>query len=148
VTFTRTTDYARVRKILADPRCYRRMVNDAAPDIEAFTVAPREGLQFILAGDVAVFLLDGDELHFCFHPAAWGDAERIACEFLAWAWDTFPHARFTGRVPAYNRLALRLALKVGFSVCGRETDAVVKNGRVYDRVLLAILRPEEQRIAA
>lgn len=119
MTFERSTDYALIREILTDPRAWRQM----KPESEAadFEVVPRVGLEFILAraddgAPAAVFVIAGGvEVHFCFAVACWGHSEPIARAFIAWCWANTLYKHLLGPVPHHNRLALRLAKRVGFT---------------------------------
>jgi RimJ/RimL family protein N-acetyltransferase len=145
VTFKLSDDYALIRSILCEPRAWRRMVDDDAPP--AFGAIHRcARVEYVIARDggaaVAVFLIvDGNEIHFCFTPASWGKTEAIACGFLAWVWTHLPATCLYGPVPSYNRLALRLAKKVGFLETGRRSNVLTKGGREYDLVQTEIRKP-------
>lgn len=153
MTFERTEDLALVRAILTEPRCWRRMANDQAPAVEAFQPKLRPGLEYIVARDVgelvALFLLvaveGGTECHFCFVPRVWGKTAAIARAFVAWVWEETACTRLIGPVPSYNRLALKLAMEVGFTEYGRQPEAVQKGGKSYDRILMSITRPQTAR---
>src|SRR5438105_10316579 len=126
--FERTADLELVRELLTHPQCWSRMVNDHAPARAVFHIEARADLEFVLASEdgepAAVFLLRAGggfaETHFSFLPAAWGRSEAIARAFVAWVWANTHYRRLVGPVPAYNRLALRLAKRVGFTQFGIE----------------------------
>jgi hypothetical protein len=134
LTFERSIDYALILEILSEPRCWRRMTGTQPVP---FAVGPIEGIEYILAFDgerraSAVFLLvGGEEVHFCFTPEVWGHSEWIARGFLSWVWANTSASRLLGPVPVHNRLALRLAKRVGFQ----------EYGFTGDLVLLEISRP-------
>ncbi len=118
----RSTDYAAVRKLLTEPRTWRRIMGGGTVDPH-FAVEPREGLEFITAREtgslLAVFLIErGREVHFAFAPSAWGRTLPIARAFLEWVWANTEYTRLVGPVPRYNRLALRLARAAGFEETG------------------------------
>jgi len=146
-----TQDRGLVRSILTNPRCYRRMVNDAAPMLEDFEVAPETGCQYFVAersGEVAgLFVLrkieaDVAEVHVCIVPAAWGTSAAIVRAFLAWAWQNTGYGKFVAPVPGYNRLALRLARSVGFRQSLQIPRQVSKHGKPHSLYLLGLYRPE------
>ena len=129
MTFERSTDYALIREILTDPRAWRRMRADS--EAVDFEVGPRAGLEFILAraddgAPAAVFLIAGGvEVHFCFVTAFWGRSEPVARAFIAWCWANTLYKRLLGPVPHHNRLALRLAKRVGFTEYAVQGDLVL-----------------------
>lgn len=154
--FRFTRDMRLVQSFLADPRCYHRMKNDDAPLLEQFdiTKSPAPGILFVVAYDLgaiaeALFLLcdspeghDTAEIHFCIAPTAWGRSEPIAREFLKWLWEHTSIERLIGKLPAYNRLARKLAMKVGFRECGACWKCK-KNGQVYDIERMVLGRPKK-----
>jgi RimJ/RimL family protein N-acetyltransferase len=150
IEFTRRPDSAAVRSILTEPQSYRRMVNDTAPEREAFTLGCPHGYDAILAAEsgksVAVFLLFRKdartaEVHFCFRPSAWGRSGYIAAEFLRWVWETTTWQRLIGPIPSYNRLCLKLATAVGFRPFRVARDVGTKHGQPFDLILTDITRP-------
>lgn len=128
MTFERSEDYAAIRTLLTEPRCVRRMAGGApSPELPADLAQP--GIEYVLARDgaeaVAVFVLVDGEVHFCFSPAAWGTTRPIAQGFLQWVWTHTDRRHLLGPVPAHNRLAIRLARAVGFTVCGKANGLVL-----------------------
>jgi RimJ/RimL family protein N-acetyltransferase len=136
-TFSRSEDYALIRDILTDARCWRRMTKEEPGSLSGFMPGPTHGrIAYIVAREgaaaAAVFLIvDGLEIHFCFRPRTWGRTEPIARAFLEWVWRETDATRLVGPVPKHNRLALRLARAAGFT----EFAATV------DHVLLEIRKP-------
>lgn len=144
-TFERSTDYALIRSILTEPRCFRRMTARLALEADALEIGPLEGIEYIVVFEeipklnaegnrlvsqpVAVFLIvQGCEIHFCFVPAAWGRTVPIARAFLVWVWENTNAKKLLGPVPIHNRLALRLACAVGF------TEYATRGGHVLTEI--------------
>ncbi len=150
MTFAPSHDYALIQSILADAKCYRRMVNDKAPDREDFRVRPKEGLRHILVYEqgkpVGVYLLVNlddsktAEVHFCLLPEVWGRAVPITESFLAWVWRNTTLQRLTAPVPDYNRLALRIARLVGFREYQVAEGAGTRRGSSFGLILMEMLR--------
>lgn len=151
MTFRETSDMAEVAEVLRDPRSYRRIQPDGSPDPCTVEPVPINGVRYIIAEDGApraVFLLwERDpqvaEVHLSMLPAVWGRASAVFEAFLLWAWKNTPYLRLSGKVPSYNRLALRLALS-----CGFEEDIVTpadgtKHGKLFWIHWMHIYRPEE-----
>lgn len=159
MTFERTTDTRLIRSFLTEPRCYRRMANDSAPPIAEFRVGyPLPiGITYVVGVEYgaeaeALFLLcdtqEGPsvaEVHFCIIPEAWGRTVEIARAFLEWVWRETRLKRLIGKVPGYNRLAKRLAERVGFVQYGVSVAPIQKHGKMFQVNLLEIRRP---RVAA
>lgn len=149
--FEFTENFELVRRILTDARCWRRMVNDSAPAMEAFEVGPSPNIRHVVAYEnglaLAVFVLvamshpQAAEVHFCILPDEWGDSKRIADGFLAWLWQKTSLMELAGPVPSYNRLAIKLAKAVGFVQSIRVDQAVIKSGKSYNLIHLEMQRP-------
>lgn len=161
MTFHLTTDVALIRSLLTEPRVYRRMVNDAAPSAERFgeLVGNHPGMRYVVAEDsgtmLGLFVVQADldydagaDIHFCFVPEAWGRSVDVAQGFLKWLWSETHFQMAIGRIPEYNRLALKLAKQVGFVPYGCEVDAVTKHGKLYDLICTRIQRPKGAAKAA
>lgn len=151
MTFSRTTDMRAVRELLTEARSWRRMTDDAAPSPESFQPAPRDRLVYVLchrgAQVVALFVLVSNfheaEVHFCFSPEVWGRTKEIGRAFLDWVWRETSLNRLVAPCPAHNRLALKLAKACGFTEIATERDAVQKNDRLYDRIILERSREDQ-----
>lgn len=150
-TFSWNTDLGVIQSLLTQPRCYRRMANDSAPEPNLFEVTPNPRLGYVTAQergrDVAVFLLAShapgvEEVHFCMLPDVWGVSAEVGKQFLAWIWRNTGIWKMIGPVPSYNRLALRTALACGFQVEGQQTDHRKKHGRSFHQILTSITRPQ------
>lgn len=153
MTFERTQDSELIRRILTEPRCWRRMVNDNAPIPQDFAVEMVPGVQFIAALDrgrpLAVFLLcdsslgpDVAEVHFSALPETWGaEAIQIVSAFIAWTWENSSLQSIVGFVPSYNLLCLRLALRVGFERYFTSRSVGTRRGKCFDLIHTMISRP-------
>ena len=62
-------------------------------------------------------------------------AGRMAFE---WCFENTPFRRFTSANPTCNRLGLRYAKLLGFKEFGLNPGAWLKNGKVYDIILLGV----------
>ncbi len=151
IEFARTTDYAAVKSILTDKRCFHRIVNDSCPPLDQFEPEGMERFTAVLAREdgeaVGIFLLaDGTkpgfcEVHFCFVPAVWGRTIAIGRAFVAWVWEYTSLVCLRGPIPSYNRLALELAQECGFSRYGVVPEAGLKNRKRFDLILTEARRP-------
>lgn len=147
--FIITHDMELVERLLKRPMCYSRMVNDECPAVEDFHIDDDGRFISILAYHeaemVGVFMLFPKspamaEVHFCLSPMVWGRTRRIATEFLQWVWLNTSIMTLTGPVPAYNRLALELALDVGFEKVAVKPNAIKKHGKQFDMIITEAVR--------
>ncbi len=154
MTFERTTDLELIRSILTHPMSYRRIVNDAAPPIWAFQPELKPGVECVIASDargpLALFLLckwqtdpRAAEVHFSALPLTWGRSSAVVSAFLAWVWENTPLDILIGKLPSYNRLALRLAKEVGFEKVLVCLAVGTRRGKPYDLIETAAVRPSK-----
>lgn len=160
-TFRLTTDIALIRSLLCEPRSFRRMVNDAAPSPERFAeiVQAHESQRYVV-GEVegaaaCLFVIQayredhqGVDVHFSFVPEAWGRTADIAADFVAWMWRETDAAFLVGNIPSYNRLALRLALSLGFVPYEQLENIGFKHGKPFAVICTKLQRPKREERAA
>jgi len=155
VTVERTQDYELIRQIMTHPRIYPSITDDFSPPAEAFQPVEHHGLLYLLMkdeeGPLGIGLLvpeNGVEMrvHHYFLPRAWGSkAEEAARQALKYLWTHTGCMRVIGKTPAYNRLALRFACRLGMRYIGVDRDSVQKNGRLWAQYISGMSRPEEYR---
>jgi RimJ/RimL family protein N-acetyltransferase len=160
VTFDRDADPSLVASIVSQPQVWRRInyESDVNPGLEECAKRLNEvkqagGVLFVAVSDpepIGIFILayspeapypDSAEVYYCFLPSVWGRAEDLVRECLAWVWRETPITRLIGRTPSCNRLAVRLALAVGFREYGRIDSVGVKYGKKFDIIKLDIRAP-------
>lgn len=138
---------ALVRSIMTHPRVYPWISDDASPAREEFTPIDHDALWYVLVWDsgelLGLFLFHPHsgacmEVHTCLLPVAYGKAAIAARECAVWMWGQAAIARIVTRVPAYNRLALRLARQAGMTEWGRNPRAWRKNEFLYDEIWLGL----------
>jgi RimJ/RimL family protein N-acetyltransferase len=152
VTFERTTDYALVRAVFTHRTQYGAMTDDFSPAPEDFQVNTDPRIWYVLAREngrvLGVFTLLGQntvlyEIHWSLLPCAWGRRTVPATTgAIAWMFAHSPARRIIGAIPAYNRLAIKLARRVGMREFGVNPRAFQKHGELHDLVLLGA-SPEE-----
>jgi RimJ/RimL family protein N-acetyltransferase len=151
VTFERTTDYVFIRAVLTHPKVYPGITDDSAPPSAEYEPIEHEGIWYVRVVDrgrdfgVFVFVPHGAicwEVHTALLPIAWGPAgKQAAREIASWIWANTPCRRIFTNVPEFNRLALRFAEAAGMTRFGVNASSYLKDGRVYDQILLGLTRP-------
>lgn len=147
----RLTDYDVIQATIAHPAIYGKLADDLAVLAEEFTPVQSDALiylgvywadeflgLFVFAPTNSVCY----DVHTCLLPAAWGkaiEAGRLACQ---WMWRHTACRRIVTTVPVDNRLALRLALRCGFTQFGLNPQSWLKGGVMRDQILLGLDRPE------
>ena len=145
--FQRTTDLELVRTILIHPKIYPLIGDDFAPTRERFTPNADPRIWYVTApGGLFTFLPDSEvcwQGHVAFLPESWGRIARAAGKaILPWLWENTPCRRVIASIPAFNRLAVRYSSRVmGMRIMGMNEKSFLKNGRMWDQVLLGISRP-------
>jgi len=140
-----TTDTDFIVKCVTHPLVWDHLTDDASPDVEFYF--PPMNVLWVRVEDYGVFMLTKlncatHEVHTILLPSAKGKAVEIGKTALQWAWDNTDAKRIITRVPEFNPLALRLALKVGFVKYGVNTKSFQKRGVLYDVIELGINKGE------
>lgn len=155
IRFERTKDWEMIRKVLTDPKIYPAISDDGSPAVDEFRPIQNDGLWYVAVWDdvlrgtkelCGIFLfapLNAAtwEIHTCLLPHTWGaKAAEIAKALHQWGWEHMPCQRIITNVPAYNRLALRFAKCAGMREFGVNPASYLKNGKLYDQIMLGISR--------
>ena len=159
ITFERTTDYDTIRAVLTHKRVYPKISDDNSPAAEDYYPIEHESIWYVLARDYNYIDNDSDllgvwllvpqnsvcwEVHTALLPCAWGDIGLEAAKLLpGWIWQRTPCRRIITNVPANNRLALHFAWKAGMRVFGTNEKSWLKDGKLWDQIMLGISAPSE-----
>lgn len=152
MTFARTRDFALVRSVLTHRSQIRMASDDATPAdwrpnedervIYITAIAPTSCAAFAeLAGIFTLIPQNAVcyEIHAALLPACWGPRTREALRgAIEWAWRETPARRITASIPAYNRLAIRLARDAGMQEYGTNAASFLRGGVLHDQVLFGI----------
>lgn len=144
-----TKDINFITQCLADPAVWRLGSDDAMSGISPKLFFPRlDGVVYIKAGDYGLLFgvptnhvtLDA---HVALLPSARGAAVDICRGAISWAFDNLNHLRrITSSIPEYNKLAVRLAGRVGMEFIGTNRKSFSRNGVLYDQLLFGISKGE------
>lgn len=142
ISITTDADYI-TNCILAN---YEWLTDDGTPEQDFYFPPFGDGILWVKVEDFGVFLLEKKnhvmyEVHTVLLPNAHGRAIEIGKAALDWAWNNTSAQRIVTTVPEYNPLALRLALRVGFTVYGLNPLSFSKDGVLFDQTLLGLSRP-------
>lgn len=97
------------------------------------------GIGIILKGDV---YRQSAELGYWLGQKLWGHGIASACvgPFTKWVFENFPLNRISACVFAWNSASARVLEKSGFALEGRLRQSVIKDGRVTDELVYALLK--------
>lgn len=117
--------------------------DDGADDKDFYFPLINEHVQWARAEDYGVFMLTRCnfvtfECHTALLQNARGKAVEIGKAALKFAFENTPALRIITAVPENNTLALRMALKSGFTQYGINPGSFMKNGVLLSQTLLGI----------
>lgn len=139
-----------VKMIVTHPKIYPHVSDDGSPRAEDFE--PDDKTAYLLAWHdntelLGLFALHAQnmatvEVHTCLLPDARGEKAAMAAQALIkWVWANTTFKRLVTCVPGYNRLALRFALMAGMTRYGINTRSYMKNGKLWDQIMLGLSCP-------
>jgi len=150
MTFEPTKDYSSIKAILTSPRIWRQLRDDFSGEPKDYE--PTEQAGYVLAKDgdeiLGLFIFRAENpacwyVDFCILPCAYGERGlQAACELREWIWEKTPCRRLVGAIARSNRLAIVFAQRVGMTQWGVNEKSVLHRGRLEDRVLVGISKPE------
>ena len=82
------------------------------------------------------------EVHTALLPEAWGRSVEITKDGVLWLFENTPCRRVITNVPEYNRKALLLAKKTGMVQFGINPKSFLKNGVLYDQIMLGLSKED------
>lgn len=151
VRLERSSDYELIRQIMTHPRVYPSITDDFSVPAEEFHPIENDGLIYVIAridGEPVGAMLgvpeNGIELrvHHYLLPETWGNVAAYVVESaLDWLWKNTGYKRVLGKTPAFNRLALKFAMKMGMEVIGIDRQSIQKHGRLWDQFIFGMSRP-------
>lgn len=151
ITVYRTFDYELVKRIVTHPKIYPHVSDDSSPKPEDWKPIESDAVWYVLvenSSPAGVFTLVPQnavcyEVHTCLLPRIWGpvalDAAGMMLEFM---FSKSPCRRVVTNVPDYNRVALRFATNSGLKVFGLNPKSYLKNGTLFDQIMLGISKEE------
>lgn len=143
----RTEDVAFIRSVITHPRVWPWVSEDGQrPEDYQPLISPL--VHYLRLGDAGVvsFYARGAvmfEGHVAMLPKVRSDEFVRAA--IAWMWENTPAQKLICKIPAPNRHAIWYAMRAGFRVEGRITNAFLKNSALHDLVVLGKDKPCHQQ---
>lgn len=140
-----------VNGIMRDPLVYGPISDDLSPLPEDFDVGhflSNPSVYVLQASPFTVFILHPwnsvcYEVHTICHPEGWGGQTARACKAgMEWMFVNTNCQKIVTHVPTFNRAAKALALRAGMKPEGLNSKSFLKNGVLYDQVILGITKGE------
>jgi hypothetical protein len=147
----RTRDHELIRSILANPDIYPYITDDSCPTVDKFQPIVSDSTLYLHEHGTGIFLFVHDNhasvsAHVCVYPGARGKAGISAgIDAIQWIWKNTFYQRIWSAIPAYNLRAIRYAELVGMKRFGVNEKSFMKDGILYDQILLGVSRCQQQR---
>lgn len=137
-----------IRATISYPGIYRHVADDLAPKAKDFRPMIHESVLYVGAyrgsDYLGLFMFAPSnsicwDVHTCLLPVAWGKHSIPAAQgVVAWIFRNTPCLRITTSIPAYNRLAIRLAVFAGMEMAGTNHSSWLKGGKLHNQVLMGV----------
>lgn len=141
-----------IRATITHPKLYPHLSDDFSPCPQKFEPVIHDSVWHVAAYDaeeyLGLWMLHPEnaicwKIHTALLPNAWGRSVAAGKALLLWVWQNTPWQRIVTDIPAYNRLAYRLASRCGFEEYGRNSRSFLKNGQLQDQILMGVSRPTD-----
>lgn len=138
--YEQTDDMNFVTDCLTEPSVWRLGSDDTfgIVDPDLFFVDQKINFLWLRCGEYG--LLIGEprntvtiEAHVALMPNARGNSVDICKGALKWVFDNTEYSCVTASIPEFNKLAIRLANKVGMGFIGIQRKSFMKRGTLYDQ---------------
>lgn len=151
IAIERTNDIDFIKGVLLHPSIWGEIIDDGCPPKDDFTPLIADGIYWLKIAEnnipCGVFFLHPHnyvcyEGHANILPEARGRAVEYALAGIAWMFKCTPCRRIITSVPENNFKALRFVEKVGFIRYGINEKSLLKNGELYDLIMLGVSKKE------
>ncbi|MDH3981272.1 MAG: GNAT family N-acetyltransferase [Kiritimatiellaceae bacterium] len=149
----RSFDYDLIERIMAHPAIYPDITDDGSPEPEDFNAASGENIYYLIVRRddneaVGLFFVHPHnailyEIHTCLLPTCRGEcADKAAQLVLDWIFEHITCEKLITHVPAFNKPAYSYAKRAGLVKEGVNRSSFLKDGQLYDLLLMGITRGE------
>jgi len=141
---SRTRDKKSISKVLRHPKVWPWIIDDLTPD--NYTPMVQENVIYLTdetkMGVIRVDPMNGicGSVHIAVRPELWGKSLEFGESAKAWVFKHTRYMKLVAMIPDYNRLAIRLAKKLGFEYEGSMKLALLKNWELRDVVLYGLCK--------
>ena len=142
----RSTDKDAISKILNHPRVYGWVSDDCSP--KPYDPVMHDSLIYLLDetknGVILLAPVNGIccSVHIALKPEIWGSGVNFVKEAIRWAIANTRYMKAICSIPEYNRLAIRLVKKCGFTQEGIIKNSFLKNMKLHNQILFGITKRE------
>ena len=133
-----------VKSVMTHPKLARMTAEDGLTDFEPPQHESILYLTPIVDVPIGVFMVFPTtsvcfEVHTNILPEYWGPMALVAAKSLiTWVFSNTECQKLVTRVPAFNRLAYKLAVRAGMRPEGVNTKSFRKHGTLFDQHMLGI----------
>ena len=152
LTIEKTEDMDIVKQIMTHPKIYPNISDDYSVSADKFVPPENKNIWYLLVKNdgVSVGLFLGVpknsvcmEVHHYLLPELWGKQTLKAAQMaLNYLWEHSMCQCVIGFTPLYNKLAVRYAIGVGFTLLGNLPSSYLKNNELWAQAIFYMERPE------
>jgi RimJ/RimL family protein N-acetyltransferase len=143
----RTTDLAKIIKVLKNPEIFERISEDGVsidnwlPSLDdAIFLTDKENIGLMIYHEINSITI---ECHVQVLPEHRGKALEFGKSAIDWAWENTKATKIVAQIPEIYPDVIRFAYKNGFSFEGINKDSYLKNGKVHSQYYLGLIKPRE-----
>lgn len=145
IVYEQTEDENFINHCLTHPAAWRMGSDDSLSGANPrLFFAQIDGILYIKAGEYGLLILKpmnyiSFDVHVALLPEARGKAVDICNGAMQWVFEHSARSlRLTASIPEYNKLAIRLAYKIGMEFIGINKLSFQKDGKLFDQHLFGI----------
>lgn len=141
------TDKKEIETMINSPEIYSWLIDDLSPEV----YTPPENAIYLSnedrSGIIKLEMVNGvmGQVHIAALRKLLGRTGAFVKDALAWGFNNTTLMKVITFVPAYNRLALKLAQRSGFKEEGIMTKSFLKNWVLHDQYIYGITKEEFRR---
>ena len=142
----RSTDIDAISEILNHPRVYGWVSDDYSP--KPYNPVIHDSLIYLMdeskMGIILLAPVNGIccSAHIALRPEVWGSGVDFVKESIRWIVINTRYMKAICSIPEYNRLAIRLVRKCGFTQEGTIKRSFLKGFKLYDQFIFGITKRE------
>jgi len=143
----RTTDLAKIVKVLKNPEIFERISEDGVyidnwlPSLDdAIFLTDKENIGLMIYHEINSITI---ECHVQVLPEHRDKAMEFGKAVLEWAWENTKATKIVAQIPEIYPDVIKFAYKNGFSFEGVNKDSHLKNGVLHDQYYLGLIKPRE-----
>ena len=137
ITIERTRDKERFKSLFTQDRLWLNSIDDYTPSKEDYQPIILDSLLYLICkkGDKDIgfaFLVPHNMVMWEIHIGFLSDSYECGKNIIDWVWNNTGCKKIIGRIPEYNKLALKFAQKMSFKKEGILSKSFQKDEELHD----------------